>query len=165
MRNRGSARDVAAVPSIDRQLNSDKSIQVLERKLEAIAPKNLGAIWPSIRDEVMSIDSPDCIAEDVYSECKANHASLFLIHVNGERIGWMVLKVIGGVDLHIWMLHAKNGYDVLTVFRDDLMDMAGKANVQALTFGTKRRGWDKVAPKHGFTVRSTIFECPVTLIP
>lgn len=149
---------MAAVPSVDREL----TVAVESKRLEAISPKNLGAVWPSIRDEVSSIESPDCIPEDVYSECKLNHASLFLLHVNDERIGWMVLKVIGGVDLHIWMLHAKNGYDVMSVFRQDLMDMAKQANVSNLTFGTKRRGWDKVAPKHGFSVRSTIFECPVS---
>ncbi|VVE57752.1 hypothetical protein [Pandoraea anhela] len=136
-----------------------------DRKLTAVAPTDLPRVWPEIRSEIASVESPDgFIPEDAYAACKAGDAVLFLLTVDGERIGWMVLRLLGA-DLHIWLLYASHGHDPMTVFRDDLMAIAKGSNPPArkLTFGSSRRGWGKVAPKHGFRVRNVVYECDVDL--
>ncbi|WP_242560136.1 MULTISPECIES: hypothetical protein [Pandoraea] len=136
-----------------------------DRKLTAVAPADLPRIWPEIRCEVASVESPDgFIPEDAYAMCKAGEAVLFLLSVDDERIGWMVLRLLG-TDLHIWLLYARPGHDPMTVFRGDLMTIAKGANPPArkLTFGSSRPAWGKVAPKHGFRVRNVVYECDVDL--
>jgi len=130
-------------------------------KLEAVAPSELGAVWPLIRDEVAGIEAPDhFIPEDIYCACKTGESTLFLLSVDGKRIGWMVLRLLGS-DLHVWMLKADSGNDVLSLFRAELMNVARAAKATMLTFGTKRRGWDRVAPGHGFQLRQVVYECSV----
>lgn len=136
-----------------------------DRKLTAVAPADLSRVWPEIRSEVASVESPDgFIPEDAYAMCKAGEAVLFLLSVDDERIGWMVLRLLG-TDLHIWLLYARPGHDPMTVFRGDLMTLAKGANPPArkLTFGSSRPAWGKVAPKHGFRVRNVVYECDVDL--
>lgn len=134
-----------------------------DRKLEAIAPADLSSVWPLIREEVAAVEAPDgFIPEDAYAMCRANEATLFLLHVNGGRAGWMVLRILGA-DLHIWLVYAENGHDVLTVFRPDLMEIARTARARKITFGSTRRGWERVAPQHGFKLRQVVYECDVDI--
>jgi hypothetical protein len=141
-----------------------ESMPMPDRKLEAIAPADLQRVWPLIRDEVAIVEAPDgFIPEDAYAMCRAGDATLFLLHVDDERIGWMVLRLLGR-DLHIWLLYARPGFDPMSVFRDDLMMIARNATPHPalkLTFGSSRRGWEKVAPRHGFRLRHVTFECDV----
>ncbi|MBB2999653.1 hypothetical protein FHX57_001984 [Paraburkholderia tropica] len=135
-----------------------------DRKLTAIAPADLARVWPTIRAEVASVEAPEgLIPEDVYAMCRAGEATLFMLHVAGLRIGWTVLRLIGR-DLHIWLLYAEPGFDPMSIFRDDLMAVARGATpypALKLTFGSTRRGWSRVAPRHGFKVRHTTYECDV----
>jgi hypothetical protein len=137
---------------------------ISDRKLEAIAPADLSRVWPSIRDEVAAVEAPDgFIPEDAYAMCRSGEAALFLLNAEGVRIGWMVLRMLGR-DLHIWLLHARPGFDPMTIFRDDLMMIARNATPHPalkLTFGSSRRGWERVAPRHGFRLRHVTFECDV----
>lgn len=141
-----------------------EAMQISDRKLEAVAPVDLPRVWPTIRSEIATVEAPDgFIPEDAYAMCRAGEAALFLLHVGDERIGWMILRLLG-LDLHIWMLYAKPGYEPMSIFRADLMDIARKTTPHAarkLTFGSSRRGWEKVAPRHGFRVRHVTFECDV----
>jgi hypothetical protein len=135
-----------------------------DRKLEAVAPAELSRVWPLIRDEVGKVEAPDgFIPEDAYAMCRAGDATLFLLHVDGERIGWMVLRLLGR-DLHIWLLYARPGFDPMTVFRADLMEIARRITPHPalkLTFGSTRPGWRRAAPKHGFRMRHVTYECEV----
>lgn len=132
---------------------------ISDRKLIAIPPADLAQVWPSIREEVASVEAPDgFIPEDAYAMCKANEATLFTLAVDGGHVGWMILRKLG-TDLHIWMLYARPGFDPMTVFRADLMQIARDAGASKLTFGSSRRGWEKVASHHGFHVRHVTYEC------
>lgn len=141
-----------------------EAMPISDRKLMAIPPADLAKVWPLIRDEVASVEAPDgFIPEDVYALCRSAEATLFVLLIDGERIGWTVLRLLGR-DLHIWLLYAKAGFDPMTVFRPHLMDIARNATPQPalkLTFGSSRKGWFRVAPKHRFRVRQTTFECDV----
>jgi len=141
-----------------------ETMSISDRKLIAVPPGDLGRIWPQIRSEVASVEAPDgFLIEDVYAMCRSGEAALFVLNVDGERIGWTVLRLLGR-DLHIWLLYAKPGFDPMSVFRPHLMDIARTATplpALKLTFGSARKGWAKVAPKHQFRVRHTTFECDV----
>jgi len=129
--------------------------------MRAIAPIDLSKVWPEIRHEVAEIEAPDgFIPEDAYAMCKSAQASLFFLEVEGKRVGWMICRLLGA-DLHIWMVRAETGYDVLHTFRGELMQLARSANATKLTYGSTRKAWAKVAPDHGFSIRMVVYECPV----
>lgn len=132
------------------------------RKLVPVPPAQIGAVWPRLRDPMASIESPDgWIAEDVYCALRNGTATLYLVVIDEEEAGFVVLRSIGGFDgqrLHIWLLHARSGVDVMAEFSDELDNIARSINASIITFGTTRRGWAKVAPRHHFTVRETVYQ-------
>jgi len=137
----------------------------MQKQLMAIAPDDLPQYWPEIREEVATIETPDgLIPEDVYGACRQSNATLFFLLVDGTRIGFMVVRGFG-TDMHIWQLYAKIGYDVLRMFRPELMELARMANAKKITYGSTRQGWNKVAAQHGFKVRMVIYEAPVDAAP
>lgn len=135
------------------------------KHLIAVAPTGLSAVWPQIREEVAQIEAPDgFLPEDVYVNCKTANATLFLLMVGEKRVGWMVCR-LQQPDLHIWQLKADAGYDVMTSFRDQLMDLARQANATMITFGSTLKAWAKVAPTHGFKMRMIVYETNVDPAP
>lgn len=132
-----------------------------QKQLLAVAPAMLATVWPQIREEVVLIEAPDgFIPEDVYTMCKTGGATLFMLHVGEKRVGWMVCR-LQQPDLHIWQLKADNGYDVMTTFRDQLMELARTAGATTITYGSTRKAWAKVAVNHGFKMRMIVYETPV----
>lgn len=132
-----------------------------EKEFIAIDPASLPKVWPLIRADVEGIDSPEeIIPEEVYCMIRMNQATLFMLHVKGERIGFIVVRLIAP-DLHIWLLHAKNGFEVMKTFRPELMDIARRAGATKLTFGSRRKAWQEVAKEHGFSTRMITYESPV----
>lgn len=132
-----------------------------EKEFFAIPPQAVQSVWPLIKDDMAKIDNPDeTPIEEVYYMLKTNMATLFMLHMKGERIGFVVLRVILP-DLHIWLTHAKNGYDALKVFRPELMQVARNAGAKDVTFGSRRKAWQQVSGEHGFKTRSITYFCPV----
>lgn len=135
------------------------------KRLIAIQPNDLSLVWPEIRAEVATIETPDgLIPEDVFMACKSNNAVLFMLQVGEKRVGWMVVRNFG-TDLHIWQLRADNGYEVMTSFRPQLMEIARNAGCTKITYGSTREAWNKVSKQHGFKIRMVVYECPVDPIP
>lgn len=131
-------------------------------KLIAVQIVDLPKVWPSLRGWIAEMDNPEqIIPEEIYAALYCNQATLFLLQVQSEDIGFMVVRAIKPSDLHIWLLHAKNGYECLNIFRNDLMGIAKIAGASKLTFGSRRKAWQKVAVEHGFNVRMITYECPV----
>lgn len=131
------------------------------KRLIAIQPNDLSLVWPEIRAEVATIETPDgLIPEDVFMACKSNNAVLFMLQVGEKRVGWMVVRNFG-TDLHIWQLRADNGYEVMTSFRSQLMEIARNAGCTKITYGSTRKAWATVAPQHGFKMRMIVWEAPV----
>lgn len=132
-----------------------------DRQLIIVQPPELRDVWPTIRLELDGIRMPDgSIQEEVFLACANGGAVLCLLSVDGKRVGWMILRHLMR-DFHIWLLYGINGYDVMSVFRADLMQMARVAGANMLTFGSARRGWGKVVDRHGFKIRCVTYECPV----
>jgi hypothetical protein len=131
------------------------------KRMAPVAPADLKYVWPSIRDRVAKIESPEeTIPEEVYAMCVTNAATLFQLFIDDEPIGLLVVRLIQP-DLHIWLLSADNGYDVMTTFRPDLMEIARRAGAQKLTYGSRRRAWQEVSKDHGFSVRMIVYEAKV----
>jgi hypothetical protein len=147
--------------------NAAPSLELkMTKALLAIAPADLSQYWPQIRNEVAEIEAPDgFMPEDVYAMCKSNGATLFFLMDGDTRIGWMVCRLMLP-DLHIWQLHAEIGYEVMKTFRAQLMDLArGIQGCTAITYGSTRKAWAKVAQEHGFGMRMIVYQCPIDPAP
>lgn len=133
----------------------------MHKHFVAVAPAELSTVWPQIRDEVSTIETPDgFIPEDVFTACKTNNSTLFFLMEGEKRVGWMVAR-LQLPDLHIWQLKADAEYDVMTTFRSQLMELARNAGATAITYGSTRKAWAKVAVQHGFKIRMIVYASPV----
>jgi hypothetical protein len=131
------------------------------RALVPVAPNQLGAVWPRLRGPMAEIEAPDgWIAEDVYHALRNGAGTLYLVTIDDAEVGFVVLRAINDFDgqrLHVWLLHSRSDVDVMAEFSDELDNIARGINATTITFGTTRRGWAKVAPKYGFSVRETVY--------
>jgi hypothetical protein len=128
---------------------------------EAIPPQQLKDVWPLIRQDVASMDAPDhVIPEEVYAMCFTNQATLFILRLDGEMIGHVVVRLILP-DLHLWQLFSKPGYDMLHLFKPEMLDLAKKVGARNITFGSSRKAWRETAEKLGFKPRMAVYEMPV----
>lgn len=142
-------------------INSLSSNDKLGKSLEAIKPADLKDVWPQIREAVASMDAPDhVIPEEIYAMCFTNQATLFILKVDGEPVGHAVVRLILP-DLHLWQLYGKPGYEVISLFKPDLLELARNVGARSVTFGSSRKAWREVAEKHGFKPRMVIYELVV----
>lgn len=136
------------------------------RALIPVAPDGLGAVWPRLRAPLATIEAPDgWLPEDVYVTLKMGGATLYLIVIDDKEVGFLILRNVkdfDGARLHIWLLYANSDVDVMAEFSDQLDEIARGINASTITFGTTRRGWEKVAPRYHFSVRETIYQRKVT---
>ena len=65
-----------------------------------------------------------------------------------------------GEKLHIWYLEGK-GFNAGMEFIDRLASACG---ARKITFGTSRRGWERLAKKYGFHQEQVIYARPVNVI-
>lgn len=128
---------------------------------EAIQPAHLKDVWPSIREAVANTDAPDhVIPEEVYAMCFTNQATLFILKLDGEPIGHAVVRLMLP-DLHLWQLYSKPGYDMLHLFKPEMLDLAKKVGARSITFGSSRKAWRNTAEALGFKPRMVVYEMPV----
>lgn len=150
-----------STPTDDGVVNIEAEVNKPEYTLQAVPPLRLKDYWPSIREAVASIEQPDHgIPEEIYAMCFTNGATLFRLMKDDQQIGYMVVRMIPP-DLHIWQVSAENGYEVLKLFRSALLKLATDAGARAITFGSSRKAWQKVAAEHGFVPRMVVYELPL----
>jgi hypothetical protein len=132
------------------------------KTLLPVPPADIAAVWPRVRPGLESMEKGDgWLPEDIYLALKTNGASLHMVAIDGKEHGFIVLRVLHDFDgprLHIWVLHSHSKIDVMTEFDDELTSIAKSINAGRITFSSTRSGWAKVAPKHGFRVRETVYE-------
>jgi len=132
------------------------------KQLVPVSPAGLAAVWPRVRPGLDSMDKGDgWIPEDLYMALKNNSATLYMVTIDGKEHGFLVLRLLPDFDgprLHIWVLHSNSKVNLMAEFSDEL-DAIGKSNnATRITFSSTRNGWNKVAPKHGFSVRETVYQ-------
>lgn len=132
------------------------------KQLVNVLPADLAAVWSRVRPALEAMDKGDgWIPEDLYLAIKTNSASLLMVTIDGAEHGFLVLKNVPDFDgprLHIWVLHSHSKVNVMAEFSDDLDQIARSIGAGRITFGSTRGGWSKVAPKHGFSVRETVYQ-------
>jgi hypothetical protein len=137
------------------------------KQLVPVSPAGLAAVWPRVRPGLDSMDKGDgWIPEDLYMALKNNSATLYMVTIDGKEHGFLVLRLLHDFDgprLHIWVLHSHSKVNLMAEFSDELDAIAKSNNATRITFSSTRSGWAKVAPKHRFTVRETVYERKITL--
>lgn len=141
---------------------SDRELKMVDNKaVVAIAPGELKDIWPSVREHVASIETPDhAILEEVYAMCFTNQATLFILKIDGKPVGHAIVRLCQP-DLHLWQVYGENGHNVLELFKPELLELAKKVGAKFITFGSARGAWKKVGEELGFRPRMIIYEMPV----
>lgn len=127
-------------------------------KFEFVPPAQLRPVWPTVRRELKNIlkKSPeDWIPEDVYADLREGRALLFQAKDDDRTVGGAVLRP-QGVTLLAWAVWGVAGYREEAI--RELKTVARNVRCTEILFETKRRGWDKVAPKLGFRPRSWLLE-------
>lgn len=127
-------------------------------KFQHVPTEHLRRVWASVRPQLLNIleKSPeDWIPEDVYADVQAGRSLLFFAMEDERCVGGVVVKPQGKT-LLTWVAWGTHG------LREDAMsglrEIARNLRCTELMFETKRRGWDKVAPKLGFRPRAWIAE-------
>jgi hypothetical protein len=132
------------------------------KQIIPVSPAGLAAVWPRVRPALDSMGKGDgWIPEDLYMAIKTNAATLYMVSIDGDEHGFLILRVLHDFDgprLHIWVLYSFSKVDLMTEFDEHLTNIARQVNASRITFGSTRKGWSKVAGKHGFTVRETVYE-------
>ncbi|WP_250439888.1 hypothetical protein [Caballeronia sp. AZ1_KS37] len=102
--------------------------------------------------------------EHVFEALAHGHAFLFVLTIDGEYNGFTVLQEVNEFNnkrLHIWLTFSDTHQDVLTVFNDDIERCAQAMGATSISFSSSRPAWQKVAPRHGFVPRETVYSRPV----
>jgi len=119
-----------------------------------VKPEDLRHIWHLVRPgllEVKEASQEPWIPEDIYAECLAGRAMLW---VTEDIDGFAVLQPQGDT-LHIWCgwgaWMMEDGFKFL-------FDIAKKGGASRMSFDSNRPGWQKLATKFGFKPRKWIAE-------
>jgi hypothetical protein len=143
------------------ELVDKNEVRIPVKSTEAIAPADLKKVWPSVREHVANMDAPDhAPVEEVYAMCFTNQATLFILKVDDYPIGHAIVRLTLP-DLHLWQVYGKTGYDVLELFKPEMMELAKKVGATYITFGSSRMAWKKVGLELGFKPRMIVYEMVV----
>jgi hypothetical protein len=121
--------------------------------LVLIQPQGLREVWPHILGSLCKVRTKaqdDWIAEDVYHAIKAGDAACHMA-VNDQGYAGCLITTMTSAEfsnaqaLHVWIAHSVGG-DVFEAGLPMLRDMAKKAGVSRITFGSPRPGWAKRFP-------------------
>lgn len=117
--------------------------------------------WSFIREGLLEIlkKSPEnWIPEDIYSECINSRAFIYILLNKDKYCGFFVLQKIDR-NIHIWVgYNTENNYEIVINAVKYIKELAKSSNCDNVTFSSNRLGWDKVAKKLNFKVRTWISE-------
>lgn len=124
--------------------------------LELIAPEDLHAIWHVIRPGLLKVQNRSnqshWLPEDVYFACRSGASKLHVSYVDGEYSGFCVLTPVqhyDGTVLHIWCAYNASNHDVLTLYEEDIEQIARAIKARRITFWSSRKFERRVA-KYGY---------------
>ncbi len=121
--------------------------------LVLIQPKGLRDVWPRILGSLCAVRTKaqdDWIPEDVYYAIKSGDAACHMAVDDQGYAGCLITTLTraefsNAPALHVWIAHSVGG-DVFEAGLPMLRDMAQKANLPRITFGSARPGWAKRFP-------------------
>lgn len=116
-----------------------------------ITPAALRTHWPLILPSLCAVRvkaDDDWIAEDVYHAIKSGEACCHMALGEGGYMGVLITTITqaefsGKRALHVWIAHNVGKPDVFEAGMGLLRQMAKRAGVTRITFGSPRKGWSK----------------------
>ena len=137
----------------------------MKKNFTAVAPAKLREVWAKVLPGLNKIEKPDgFINEDVYVSLLSGSTVLFMLEVDDVDAGWVMLEKVeefGKKRLHIWLCFSDANKNILSVFDEDVTNVAKDIGASSISFGSTQRFWERVAPKHGFHPRETIYVRPI----
>ena len=126
-----------------------------DRELTYIQPAHLHDHWEAIKPglEACRKRGEAWIVEDVYHAIKSGQSFLYV-----ASCGFLVLtpqQSYDGNQLFVWCCYA-NADDPISVFHDQLKEIAKSINAKRILFGSKRK-WDRKLEPYGWKQVSTIY--------
>ena len=105
----------------------------------------IDAVWPYIRH----LESFAADANTVLSELLEGNAKLTILFDDKEIAGFYIGYRQPDNGYFVWVGHLNKGYDLAEGF-DHIKNTARDMGCSHIIFGSERRGWERVARKHGF---------------
>lgn len=105
----------------------------------------IDAVWPHIRH----LESFAADAQNVLRELKEGNASLTILLDDKDLAGFYIGYRQPDNGYFVWVGHLNKGYDLAEGF-DHIRNTARDMGCSHIIFGSERRGWERVARKHGF---------------
>jgi hypothetical protein len=133
--------------------------------LHKVDPRYLCDVWEWVRNGLNHIirkTKDDWQPEDVYAEIRNGHASLYLIYVNQERVGFMVTQMWAGYHAgpRLFVRALWGEAHSLVKVEHELMDairaMARESGCRAVRMNSPRRWYAR-----GWQLKQYIYETEV----
>ena len=126
-----------------------------------ISEDDLQFVYEEIKEKLRYIikkSYSDWVPADIYVALKNKEADLYIGYEKDKNVGFLVTSIQqnhgGGPTLYVWAAYqdprcnySKDGFELL----DKLSKQIKADNIE---FQTSRKGWSKVAPKHGYELVS-----------
>lgn len=128
-------------------------------EIRAIPNTDIRSWWPFVKtglEKILTKSSEEWIPEDIYANCFCGNSLLWVLMDNSRPMGfWVVIP--RGQTIHVWCAYTPYA-GTLDIGMKLFCETAKSANMTKVTFESYRKGWDKVARKHGFQPRSWVKE-------
>jgi hypothetical protein len=124
-----------------------------------VQPHEVDKFWgifvPGLKEVQKTWDKPDWTLEDIKLSIETNHSYAVVAVKNNEVAGFFIGYPDAENSFFVWAAHLNTGFNLGEGF-EMIADFAKSIGCTKLVFGTNRRGWERVAHKHGF--RPTFWE-------
>lgn len=132
--------------------------------MDLIAPQFLHLVWPQMRQGLERIRERCDEAwwpEDVYASVVAGRNQLWIERAGDEVIGFLLVRFETETysntrRLFVWLCWSDSPQDPVARYTEWLRLYARQAGAREVMFRSPRKGWEKVAPAHGW--RPTMME-------
>ena len=132
--------------------------------LSKIAEDDLQFVYEDIEEKLRYIikkSYSDWVPADIYVALKNKEADLYIGYEKDKNVGFLITSTQqnhgGGPTLYVWAAYqdpkcdySKDGFDLLD-------RLANQLHADNIEFQTSRKGWSKVAPKHGYELVSYVY--------
>jgi len=135
-------------------------------EFEIVHPDDLQKSWPLALAGVQYTREKLGASWDeftVYHELACEASELILVYANGAFAGFFVITV-GKDCLFIWIAYSAlaGDIDIFDITLNELEALAKENDLRDIKFGSTRKGWEKVAEKHGFVFEEIRYTKRVT---
>jgi hypothetical protein len=118
-----------------------------------VPPELVPDVWPLFVDGLQAVQATDSTVEwtlpSVRDALVHEKAFAVICTAGDTQAGFFIGYPQPDKAFFIWIAHLERGHDLAEGI-GHVKDFAKKLGCNRLIFGTNRRGWDRVARKHGF---------------